>query len=93
MERRSGHILKTILIFMGILFLISVRLLSERKPEIQSEGEKIRTQDVQILLEAIGIGGDEDCDGEYLTYGEYLRLLDRMAWEDVPDFAGNYKEE
>lgn len=93
MERRRRHILKTILIFMGILFLISVRLLSGRKPETQPEGEKIRTKDVQILLEAVGIEEDEDYEGEYFTYGAYLGLLDRMAWEDVPDFAGNYKEE
>ena len=59
MERRRRHILKTILIFMGILFLISVRLLSGRKPETQPEGEKIRTKDVQILLEAVGIEEDE----------------------------------
>ncbi len=94
---------KLALIFFGLLFLVCVwlgRKKEERKPP---EGEKIALEDVGILLQALGISGEDISflqeDGanaaDSLTYGQYIQIYELLDGERIglPDHANRYQEE
>lgn len=89
---------KLALIFFGLLFLVCLWF-GRRQPQPVSspEGEKITVEDVEILLDALGVPvslseaestGQPQSDQEaeeraaYLTYGQYIDLCSRLEEED-----------
>lgn len=88
--RDSQFLIKLALIFFGILFLVCVWLGREQTDREAPEGEKISVEDVQILMEALGLSWEPEKDaagslatddesgnatGETsLTYAQYIDI-------------------
>lgn len=93
---------KLALIFFGLLFLVCIwlgRRVSVREP---LEGEKITTEDVVILLQALDLPSEivspvQEMGEEtpYLSYRQYGELLERIDGSKMglPEYAGRYEEE
>lgn len=100
MQFNIQRLAKLSLIFFGLLFIVCL-ILGRRQKETETappEGEKITAEDVQILLEALGVpfsvakpdGGDsqsgqkagEGADAVYFTYGQYEELCRQIGREE-----------
>lgn len=91
-------LIKTALIFFGLLFLVCIWLGRKQKDREAPEGEPIAVQDVEILLEALDLRMPELQEEEAarnLTYDAYIMIRqwlgDRVP--DLPDYAGRYEPE
>ncbi len=100
MDINAKQLAKLALIFFGLLFLICIWLGRGRRrpqPLPPVEGEKITVEDVEILLDALGVsvslteadgagqlrGGQEAGEGiAYLTYGQYEEICRQIGKEE-----------
>lgn len=98
MKRDITRIAKLALIFLGLLFIVSLWFGRRQSKQVSSpEGEKITVEDVEILMDALGLsisfyetGDAEQQQGNqeakenqsYLTYGQYIDLCSRLEGED-----------
>lgn len=89
---------KLTLIFFGLLFLVCLWLgRRQPKPVSSPEGEKITVEDVEILLDALGVSislseangtdqsqGDQETGDKkaYLTYGQYEEICRQIGEEE-----------
>lgn len=95
----SANLIKLLAILAGMVFLFCIwlgRMETGRKKE-PPEGEKISSEDVHILMEALGIPAEfaeTETRGE-LTYGQYREIYDQIggAEKGIPDFAEKYRDE
>ncbi len=102
MNVNAKQLAKLALIFFGLLFLVCIwlgRRQSQPLPEI--EGEKMTVEDVEILLDALGVSvslseADRTQQGaSYLTYGQYeeiCRQIGKEEWQ-LPDYIDRYEPE
>lgn len=100
MQFNIQRLVKLSLIFFGLLF-IACLILGRRQKEteiLQPEGEKITVEDVEILLDALGISFSMPVSGEgaksqsnqeageentaYFTYGQYEALCGQIGKEE-----------
>lgn len=93
---------KLALIFFGLLFLVCIWLGRREYTREAPEGEKITTEDVIILLQALDISMTDDSlvdifssDTEYLTYRQYIEIRDMAgrAGADLPDYKNRYEDD
>ena len=79
-------LIKLSLIFFGLLFMLCILLGRRERKQEPPTGDKIAVQDVEILLDALGINMPEITqeDTHNLTYGMYVTI--RQALQDkVPE--------
>ena len=93
--RDSKFLIKLALIFFGILFLVCIWLGRGQTDREAPEGEKISVEDVQILMEALGVSWEpekdtagssvtEDASGDVtdeasLSYAQYIDIYRQIA--------------
>ncbi len=89
---------KLSLIFFGLLFLVCLWLGRGQEKKDEPAGDKILSEDVKILLEALGTTAAFDesvSQSPYLTYQQYIEIYEQMngaEWE-LPDYANQYEPE
>lgn len=110
MQFHIQRLAKLSLIFFGLLFIVCLLLgRRERETEILPlEGEKITVEDVEILLDALGVSFSMSESGEnaesqtaleekaaYFTYGQYEALCGQIGKEEwnLPDYKENYQSD
>lgn len=110
MQFHIQRLAKLSLIFFGLLFIVCLLLgRRERETEIlPPEGEKITVEDVEILLDALGVSFSMSESGEnaesqtaleekaaYFTYGQYEALCGQIGKEEwnLPDYKENYQSD
>lgn len=108
MQFNIQRLAKLSLIFFGLLFIVCLLLgRRERETEIlPPEGEKITVEDVEILLDALGVSFSMSDSGSvrqeskeaastYFTYGQYEALCGQIGKEEwnLPDYKENYQSD
>lgn len=89
---------KLSLIFFGLLFLVCLWLGRGQEKRKEPEGDKILSEDVEILLDALGTEAAFD-EGEtqnpYLTYRQYIQIYEQINGAELglPDYADQYEPE
>ncbi len=90
-------LIKLSLIFFGLLFMLCILLGRRERKQEPPTGDKIAVQDVEILLDALGINMSEITqeDTHNLTYGMYVTI--RQALQDkvpkLPEYEKRYEPE
>lgn len=89
---------KLSLIFFGLLFLVCLWLGRGQEKRDEPEGDKILSEDVKILLDALGaevIFEEGGAQSQYLTYQQYIQIYEQMngAELELPDYADQYEPE
>ncbi len=89
---------KLSLIFFGLLFLVCLWLGRGQGKKEAPGGEKIPVEDVEILLDAIGVKADLDdrqAQEPYLTYQQYIQIYEQLdaAQIGVSKYEGDYEPE
>lgn len=101
MKENWKNFIKLLAILAGMVFLFWLWLNRMEPVKEEPEGEKIRTEDVQILMEALDvpITIEEEESGEdklqELTYGQYKTIYEQIGGADkeIPDFAEKYEDD
>ena len=100
---------KLVLIFFGLLFLVCLWFgRRQPKPASSPEGEKITVEDVEILMDALGVSvslseddsagrlqSDQEAEEVYLTYGQYEEICRQIGEEEwqLPHYEEKYESE
>ncbi|MCM1175636.1 MAG: SpoIID/LytB domain-containing protein [Blautia sp.] len=98
MKNNWENLVKLLMILAGMVFLFWLWLNRMESVKEEPEGEKIRAEDVQILLEALEIPAvldtSEDTIQEELTYEQYKEIYEQIGGADkgIPDFAEKYED-
>lgn len=95
MKYDAKLLIKISLIFFGLLFLVCIWLGRRIQVKKVLEGDKISVQDVEILLEALGLHMPAETEGQNLTYEQYMELYHKLDGEviGIPDYASRYEPE
>jgi stage II sporulation protein D len=88
MKRDSKLAVKLVLIFFGLLFLVCIRVEHDKVEDETETGEMISKEDVEILMEALGIPDGADDYNDDITlkkdwYDEYKTLLAKWDRENT----------
>lgn len=94
MNEKFHNIGKLICILAGLIFLFCLWLRQQDYEKEVPQGEKITTEDVSILLEALDIPMAVDTQTDFFTYGQYKVLYEQLGGVEkkFPDFAEKYED-
>ncbi|MCM1047496.1 MAG: SpoIID/LytB domain-containing protein [Clostridiales bacterium] len=103
-KENLNNLIKLICILAGMVFLFTIWLNSHESKKETPQGEGISIEDVNILLQALGVAElsgtkqdnaeEDNTEPDGITYGQYMEIYEQLdaASMGIPDFAEKYED-